>query len=101
MISLLLSPIIVMVLLWLLARHEAELSYYIIFFVVAGVSIAAFLAGLALPWLALGVYIGGLPLAIAKWCYVSLPKAVLVTFLFILVQVGFEILWEGLLSPKV
>ncbi len=36
MLGLLISPLIVMFLLWLLARHEAELSYYIIFFVVAG-----------------------------------------------------------------
>ncbi len=100
MITLLLSPIIVMALLWLLARHEAELSYYIIFFVVAGVSLAAFLAGLASPWLGLGVYVIGLPFAIARWCYVSLPKAALVTFLFIVIQIGIEVVWELALTPK-
>ena len=100
MLSLLISPFIVMLLLWLLARHEAELSYQIIFFVVAGVSVAAVLGGLASPWLALGIYIIGLPLAIARWCYVSLPKAALVTILFILIQVGVEVLWGVLLSPK-
>jgi hypothetical protein len=90
MLSLVISPFLVMLLLWLLARYEAELSYYIIFFVVTGVSVAAFLAGLASPWLAVGVYLIGLPLAIARWCYVSLPKAALVTVLFIAIQVGFE-----------
>ncbi len=99
MISLLLTPVIVMFLLWLLARHEAELSYYIIFFVVAGVSLAAFLAGLASPWLGLGVYLLGLPFAIAKWCYVSLPKAALVTFLFIVIQVAIDVVLELAFTP--
>ena len=100
MISLLLSPFVVMFLLWLVARHEAELSYYIIFFVVAGVSVAAFIGGLASPWLGLGIYIIGLPIAIARWCYVSLPKAALVTVLFIAFQIGFEAAWDLILSPK-
>jgi hypothetical protein len=98
MLGLLLSPFIVMFLLWLFVRHEAELSYYIIFFVVAGVSLAAFLGGMASPWLGLAIYIIGLPFAIARWCYVSLPKAALVTLIFIVIQVLIEIAWELLLS---
>ena len=99
MLNLLLSPFIVMFLLWLLARHEAELSYYIIFFVVAGVSVAAFVGGSASPWLGLGIYLIGLPFAIARWCYVSLPKAALVTVLFIVFQIGFQIVLKLLLTP--
>lgn len=92
MLGLLLSPFIVMFLLWLLARHEAELSYYIIFFVVAGVSLAAFLASLFVsPWLGLAVFVIGLPLLIARYCYVSLPKAALITVLFIVLRVGLEL----------
>ncbi len=97
MISLVLSPFIVMFLLWLLARHEADLSYYTIFYVVTGVSFVSFLTGLASPWIALVVFLIGLPIAIARWCYVSLPKAVLVTILFLGVQLGFSILWRFLL----
>ena len=67
MLGLLISPLIVMFLLWLLARNEAELSYYIIFFVVAGVSILAFLATFASPWLGIAVYLIGLPFAIARF----------------------------------
>lgn len=100
MLSLLLSPFVVMFLLWLLARHEAELSYFIIFFVVAGVSVAAFLGGLASPWLGLGIYVIGLPLAIARWCYVSIPKAFVVTVLLLGFQVGLEALGDLLLSPQ-
>ena len=99
MLGLLLSPFVVMLLLWLFARHEAELSYYIIFFVVTGVSVAAFLGGLASPWLGLGIFVLGLPFAIARWCYVSLPKAALVTVLFIVFQIVLEVVWELLLSP--
>jgi hypothetical protein len=62
MLGLLISPLIVMFLLWLLARHEAELSYYIIFFVVVGVSVLAFLATFASRWLGIAVYLIGLPL---------------------------------------
>ena len=93
MLGLLLSPFIVMFLLWLLARHEAELSYYIIFFVVAGVSLAAFLASILIsPILGLVVFLIGLPFLIARYCYVSLPKAALVTILFIVLRVGLELL---------
>lgn len=99
MLGLLISPFIVMFLLWLFARHEAELSYYIIFFVVAGVSVVASLFGFVSEWLAFAVYAVGLPLAISRWCYVSLPKAVLVTVIFIVIQVGIEFLWDILLSP--
>ena len=97
MISLVLSPFIVMFMLWLVARHEADLSYTTIFYVVTGVSLLAFGASLASPWLALGIYLFGLPIAIARWCYVSLPKALLVTVLFIAAQVGFSTLWKVLL----
>ena len=67
MLGLLLSPFLVMFLLWLLARHEAELSYYIIFFVVAGVSLAAWLASLFVsPILGIIVFLVGLPFLIAR-----------------------------------
>jgi hypothetical protein len=77
-----------MVLLWLFARHEAELSYFIIFYVVAGITLLAFLASLFSIWAAIVIYIIGLPLAIARFCYISLPKALLVTLLFVVIQVG-------------
>ena len=98
MLGLLISPLIVMFLLWLLARNEAELSYYIIFFVVAGVSILAFLATFASPWLGIAVYLIGLPFAIARFCYVSLPKAAVVTILFIVIQAAFNLAMRHVFS---
>jgi hypothetical protein len=94
MISLLLSPFLVMFLLWLFARHEAELNYFIIFYVVGGVSVLAFVLGLVSPWLGLAVLLLGLPFAIARWCYVSLPKAALVTFLYLATQIGLQVGWQ-------
>ena len=98
MLGLLISPLIVMFLLWLLARNEAELLYYIIFFVVAGVSIQAFLATFASPWLGIAVYLIGLPFAIARFCYVSLPKAAVVTILFIVIQAAFNLAMRHVFS---
>ena len=98
MLALLIAPFFVMLVLWLIARHEAELSYYIIFFVVVGVSVAAFVASLFSGWLALGVYLVGMPFAIAKWCYVSLPKAALVTVLLFAFEVALNFAWAWIFS---
>jgi hypothetical protein len=87
-----------MFLLWLFARHEAELSYYIIFFVVGGVTILAFIGGLFSPWIGIAIYLLGLPYAIGRFCYVSLAKSILVTFLFILTQIGISFTFDSLLS---
>jgi hypothetical protein len=84
MLSLLLSPLIIMALLWLIARHEAEISYRIIFFVVAGITLLAFALGFVSMWLSLAVYLFGL------------PKAILITILFIAILVGLDLLWDFL-----
>jgi hypothetical protein len=70
----------------------------IIFFVVAGVSVLAFLATFASPWLGIAVYLIGLPFAIARFCYVSLPKAAVVAILFIVIQAAFNLAMRHVFS---
>lgn len=99
MLALLINPLIVMFLLWLFARHEAELSYVRIFLVISVLTIVVFLIGIQHPLVALVCYIVLLPIAITRFLYVTLPKAIIVTVLFLVWQLLFNLAFSYITRP--
>jgi hypothetical protein len=88
-----------MFLLWLFARHEAELSYLTIFLVITALSILVFLIGLQHPLIAFICYVVVLPIVITRFFYVSLPKASIITVLFLLWQLLFHLALSDIIRP--
>ena len=99
MLALLINPLIVMFLLWLFARHEAELSYIRILLIMCVLTIVVLLIGVQHPLVALICYIVLLPVAITRFLYVSLPKAIIVTVLFLAWQVLFNVAFSYVTRP--
>jgi hypothetical protein len=99
MLALLINPLIVMFLLWLFARHEAELSYPTIFLVISGLTILVFLIGLYHPLIAFICYVFLLPIVITRFFYVSLPKASIITVLFLAWQLLFHLAFGYITRP--
>ena len=95
-----LDALIVMFLLWLFARHEAELSYARIFLVISALSILVFLIGLQHPLIAFIGYVVVLPIVITRFFYVSLPKASIITVLFLVWQLLFQIAFSYITRPS-
>jgi hypothetical protein len=99
MLALFINPLIVMFLLWLFARNEAELSYIRILLIMCVLTIVVFLIGVQHPLVALICYIVLLPIAITRFLYVSLPKAIIVTVLFLVWQVLFHVAFGYITRP--
>jgi hypothetical protein len=90
MLALVINPLIIMFLLWMFARHEAELSYINILLVTLGLTMLALLIGFQYRFMGLVVYIALLPMALTRFCYVSFLKASIVTVLFL----GWQLLFS-------
>ncbi len=99
MLALLINPLIVMFLLWLFARHDAELSYIRILLIISALTIVVLLIGVQHPLVALICYIVLLPIAITRFLYVSLPKAIIVTVLFLVWQILFNVTFSYITRP--
>lgn len=94
MLGLVINPLIIMFLLWLFARDEAELSYVNILLVTIALTMIALLIGFQYRFGGLLAYIALLPFALTRFCYVSLAKASIVTVLFL----GWQLLFAITLS---
>jgi hypothetical protein len=99
MLALFINPLIVMFLLWLFARHEAELSYVTIFLVITALTIVVFLIGLQHPLIAFICYVVLLPIVITRFFYVNLAKASIITVLFLVWQLLFYLGFRYITRP--
>ena len=99
MLALLINPLIVMFLLWLFARHEAELSYAKLLCIVAGITLFVLLVASQKPILGLIAYVVLIPIALVRFCFVSLSKASVITVLFLAWQIAYNLAWSYLLHP--
>ncbi|HEY6204782.1 MAG TPA: hypothetical protein VIW21_01310 [Chthoniobacterales bacterium] len=90
MVAIVINPLIIMFLLWLFARHEAERSYITVLLVTIGLTMLALLIGFQYRLLGFVVYLALLPFALTRFCYVSFPKASIVTVLFL----GWQLLFS-------
>lgn len=97
MLALVINPLIIMFLLWLLARDEADLSYVNILLVTVALTIIALLIGFQYRFWGLFAYIALLPFALTRFCYVSFAKASIVTVLFLGWQLLFYMAFRSIL----
>jgi hypothetical protein len=79
-------------LLYIVARHEADFSFQKVAMVVAGITLAAVLLDAILkPYIG---YFSAIPIAVAsaalivRFCWVNWPKAILVTAIFLAINIG-------------
>jgi hypothetical protein len=103
MIALLLNPLVLLVLVWLVARDSAEIDFGRMFFIALGVGLAGFAVGMVvddgyLALLATLPVLGLLVFLLMKYCGVTLQQALVVTGLYFAYQIGFAVLMESLLK---
>ena len=99
MLSLLINPLVLMLLLWLFARHEAELSYVKLLCIFAGITLLVLVVASQNPIIGLTVYVVLIPIALVRYCFVSLSKAIVITVIFLAWQVAYNLAWRYLLHP--
>ncbi len=98
MLGLVLHPLALLLLMWIVARHDAEFSFFTTLLVVVGVGVCAAVLGILHPLLGLVGYIVLLPLALVRFCYLSLPQASIVTGLFLVWLIAFHAAVEAILT---
>jgi hypothetical protein len=96
MIALVLNPLVLIALMWLLARHEADMSYLKVFGIVFAISIIALLLALVHPLVGMLGYLILIPLALHRFCYVRLTRALAITGLFIVWQIVFRVVFDSI-----
>ncbi len=97
MIQIIVSALILCAALYLVARHEAEISLPLILMIVVGVSVAAALLSLAHP-LAPLLSLVLLAWAIQRFCYVGWSKAWIVTGIYLVTNLTLAIGTQALRS---
>lgn len=99
MIGLVLNPVVLLILLWLVARHEAELEFSVIFLVSLGIGLGSMaISHVLAPYLGMFTLIPIAMLAIyllMRFCHTSLQRSAIVVGLFIAYQIGFALLLQG------
>ena len=93
-------PILLMFLMWLFARHEAELSYVKIFFATAPISLLAIITCHSHPVFAFIAYLVLLPFVLTKFLYVSFLKSCLITISAIAISLLVDISFRHLTHPS-
>jgi hypothetical protein len=82
MIGLVVHAVVLIVIMWLVARHSAELNFFTALLVTVGVGICSALLGAMHPFLGLVGFIAILPLGLVRFCSLTLKHASIVTGLF-------------------
>jgi hypothetical protein len=95
MVGIVIETVLLWIILFIVAKHEAELDCMHILYVVMGISIGSFIMEwLLFPYLSYFVLILTITFCIIvlmRFCYISLSKAIIVTALYIIAKVGAEI----------
>jgi hypothetical protein len=97
MLSLILDPLVLMFIMYLVARHEADLEFPKIFLICFLVSVVVFVVSLAIGPLAIIVYALLLPWALFHFCCLRWKMAFLVFGIFFAYQILFKIVFGLLL----
>jgi hypothetical protein len=87
MLSLILNPLILMFLMYWLARHEADLAFYKAFLICFLVSLVVFAASLVIGPFSILIYALLLPWALVQYCYLRWKTAFLVFGIFFVYQI--------------
>lgn len=92
MLEIIISAVILCAVIYLIARHEAEISLPIILIITVGVSMAGAVLSLLLgPWIGLLLTLALLSWALYRFCYLPWPKAVIVTVVYLITNIGLSL----------
>jgi hypothetical protein len=95
MVGIVIEAALLWIILFSVARHEAELDFMHILYVVMGISTASCIVEwLLFPYLSYFVLILTITFSIivlVRFCYISLTKAIIVTALYIIAKSAVEI----------
>ncbi len=78
--------------LWLVARHEAELSFPRILLLSVGITVLSLLLSLAIGAFALPLIIAATAYGLVRFCYVTWTQAWIVTGIYLATQIGLSLL---------
>ena len=96
-LNLLITSALLSTIMYLVAKHEADYSLPKVIIMTVGISICSLLAtALAGPWVALIITLGVTVWALHQFCYLRWKMAWLITGIFIITQVIFNLV-KGLL----
>jgi hypothetical protein len=87
MISIIISTLVLCAAMYLIARHEAEISLPVILMICVGVNVIGGLLGLMIGPFALLVTIALLAWSLQKFCYLGWSKAFTVTGIYLVTNV--------------
>jgi hypothetical protein len=77
--------------LYLIARHEAEISLPVVLMIAVGVSVISLLLSLAIGPFAFLVALVVLAFAIRRFCYIGWPKAIAVTGIYAVTNIALAV----------
>jgi hypothetical protein len=90
--QIIISALILCTVIFLIARHEAEISLPVILMITVGVSFVGALLGVILsPLVGLVVSLGLLTWALYRFCYLPWPKAGIVTVIYLITNIGLSV----------
>jgi hypothetical protein len=89
MLGFFLYPAILWLVLFFVARHDANRSYSTLFFVSLGITIVAFVSSIYIPQFTIIVTPIICVLALKQFCYMGWLRAIIATILFL----GWMIIW--------
>ena len=89
-----LSPAILWLILFLIARNSGERSYSTLFFVSLGITIVAFVSTIYVPQLAIIITPIVCVLAIQKFCYPGWLRSIIATVLFMVWMITWPVLFS-------
>ena len=91
MTQIIISSLVVCLALFLIARHEAEISLPVILMISVGVSVVSMLLSLAIGPFAFLVALIILAFAIRRFCYIGWPKAIAVTGVYAITNIALAV----------
>jgi hypothetical protein len=92
MLQIIISALILCTVIFLIARHEAEISLPVILMITVGVSVVGAVLGVILsPLVGLVVSLGLLTWALYRFCYLPWPKAGIVTVIYLITNIGLSV----------
>ena len=96
MLQIILSALILCISMYLIARHEAEISLPVILMITVGVTVVGAILGMMIGPLALLVCLALLAWALHRFCYLSWPKASIVTAIYLVSNIVLSIGMQSL-----
>ena len=92
MIGLIINAGILCLIMFLVAKHEAEINFGIVILIVLGVSVLDFILTKSIGLWSVPFVFGALAWALHQFCYLRWSRAILVTVVYVAVSVGLALL---------